>query len=150
EYTHRRRMTGHTGRNRGLRDAHSVAVERDFLRADIDGNLERAFRHLAEAWMIRLRLGPLSMAVRGHPDAAMGETAIPAASEGGVAEPAKIGVGRACQSGKESHGHARNQRRAQDHQADPIGCGDSSHDVRQVTLHWLHLPLPAWSPAARR
>src|SRR6516225_6626748 len=69
EHTHRRRMTGHAGRNRALRDAHSVAVERDFLRADVDGNLQRAFRHLAEAG-IRLRLGPLSMAMRGHPDAA--------------------------------------------------------------------------------
>src|SRR6516225_5355018 len=69
EHTHRRRMTGHARRNRALRDAHSVTVERDFLRADIDGNLQRAFRHLAEAW-IGLRLGPLLMAVRGHPDAA--------------------------------------------------------------------------------
>ena len=49
EYAHWGGMSGHAGRHRSLRNPDPVAVERYFLRADIDDDLQWPLRHVSEA-----------------------------------------------------------------------------------------------------
>ena len=114
EHASRSRMAWHTSGNWALGNPHPIAVKRHFLGRDVDRNLQRTFRHIAETnilfWLAALRPSGRCRAVAAG---VMGIIVAVPTPLREIAQSSRVGIRRARQPHYERDCDRRNERRTQ-------------------------------------